>query len=299
MLAVDTVLLRLGDGVQLSDIGYREQLARQVVSTLRSLIEGIHDPTDRRIAEAVLASKPEFYEKTVDQRRAYVREHDLGFTDDQFKTRRARVINDLAADLAEAFEDQPPSAQRIFVGGNCRDPVWDRDATELGVALADLPVTVVTGSARPGRLIAYALADALVTKGKYLPSRVMLFAHANPKRPTQADRPLGTLTYFGATAHEKRCEMLRISNLAIMFGGGQGTKEEAELAESRGIPVIPLAFTGGAARQYWLSHRDSVNTMCLGGRQVDVQLYEALDHGVHSLALQAAMRLIRQSLGFS
>lgn len=298
MLSVDVVLCQLGDDTRLSDPRYREQLARRVVTVLRSLITAIADPVDRRIAEAVLAATPEFHDKTVEQRRAFVREHDLGFTDEQFKTRRARVIGDLAAELAEAFCTQP-ATQRIFIGGNYTDPIWDRDAAELGVALAELPVAIVSGSALPGRRIAYAMADALAARGIYAPTRVMLFAQANADKPTQADRPIGTLTYFGINAMEKRREMLRISRLAILFGGARGTAEEAELADMHGIPVVPLAFTGGTARQYWFAHRAETDAIMLGGKPADARAYAMLNHEVHSLALQAAVQLVRQALALT
>ncbi len=299
MLAEDVVLQQLGDKARLADANYREQLARRVVAILRLLIDGMTDPVNRRVAEAALAAKPEFYDKTVDQRRAYVREHDFGFTDDQFKTRRARVISDLSAGLADAFRAQPAATRRIFIGGNYTDPRWDRDAAELGAALAQLPVSLISGMALPGRRVGYAMADVLAANGIYSPNRIQLFSRANVNQPTDADRRVGSVAYFGSTQQEKRREMVRLATLTILFGGNSGTAEEAALADEYGVPVIPLAFTGGAARQYWLAHRRSAGTMRLGGREVGVQPYEALDHGVHSLALQAAIQLIRQCLGFS
>ncbi|MFB8276935.1 hypothetical protein [Nocardia colli] len=296
MLAEDVVLQQLGDAVQLAAPSYREQLARRVVAMLRSLVEGMTDPIDRRIAEAVLATKPEFHDKTVDQRRTYVREHDLGFTDDQFKTRRARVISDLAADLAAAFRIQETPVGRIFIAGSYTDPRWDRDAAELGTALAQLPVSLISGMALPGRRVGYAMADALAANGIYSPSRIQLFSRANVNQPTDADRRVGSVAYFGSTQQEKRREMVRLADVTILFGGHDGTVEEAALAEEHEVPVIPLAFTGGAARQYWLSNRRSAGNMYLGGRKVEIRTYEALDHNMNSLALRAAIQLITQAV---
>lgn len=99
--------------------------AERVAARLTQIIEGIIDPVDRRIAEALLASKPEFYEKTVSMRQAHVREHDVGFSDDQYKTRRRRIIRDVAAALIEAAslvhdgELLSTSAQRC-----ARDLAW-------------------------------------------------------------------------------------------------------------------------------------------------------------------------------
>ncbi len=296
MLSVDVVLRQLGDGTLLSDPGYREQLARRVVTVLRSLITAIADPVDRRIAEAVLAATPEFYDKTVEQRRAFVREHDLGFTDEQFKTRRARVVGDLAADLTAAFRNHTEPMSRIFISGSYDDVSWDRDATELGTALADLPVSLIAGMGLPGRRVSYAMADALAAKGIYSPTRIQLFSRANVTQPTDADRRVGSIVYVGSTQQEKRREMVHHSSVVILFGGGNGTMEETNLAEEHGVPVIPLAFTGGAAQQYWVSHRHATGDIRIGGHPVDPGTYALLNHEVHSLALRAAIDLVTQVL---
>ncbi|NQE67369.1 hypothetical protein NG2371_01821 [Nocardia gamkensis] len=296
MLSVDIVLRQLGDEARLSDPLYREQLARRVVVMLRSLIAAMPDPVDRRIAEAVLAAAPEFYDRTVEQRRAYVREHDFGFTDEQFKTRRARVVADLAADLTAAFRNHTEPMSRIFISGSYDDVRWDRDAAELGTALADLPVSLIAGMALPGRRVSYAMADALAARGIYSPSRIQLFSRANVAQPSDADRRVGSIVYVGSTQQQKRREMVRHSSLVILFGGGNGTVEETNLAEAHGVPVIPLAFTGGAAQQYWLSHRHATDVIRVGGHPVDPGTYALLNHEVHSLALRAAIDLVRQGL---
>jgi hypothetical protein len=172
----------------------------------------------------------------------------------------------------------------------------DRDAVELGIALSELPITLVSGSEVPGRRISYAMADALQAKGIYAPDRIMLFARTDPNKPTLADRPLGTITYFGDTKTEKRREMIRISHLVILFSGRDGTAEEARMAAEAGLPVIPLAFTGGAAYEYWLTARNAVSEITFGGKPVNVRDYDLLAHPVHSIGLQAAMRLIKQAL---
>jgi hypothetical protein len=69
---------------------------QRIERILRAAVEDIHDPVDRRVAEALLASEAEFFDKTVSERRAFVATHDVGFTDEQYKTRRARIVAELA-----------------------------------------------------------------------------------------------------------------------------------------------------------------------------------------------------------
>ncbi|WP_280448623.1 hypothetical protein [Nocardia brasiliensis] len=296
MLSVDFVLRELADEGTLADATKREQFARDIVVTLGSLVEEMNDPVNRRIAEAVLAVKAEFFDKTVDERKDYVRDNDRGFSDDQYKARRAKVIADLEQGLLKAFRNENPVLRKVFIAGSYRDPVWDRDAAELGIILAGMPVIVVSGSEMPGRRISYAMAEALEAKGIYAPDRIRLFARTDPNKPTLADRPLGTITYFGTTKTEKRREMIRISEAALLFGGRDGTIIEAQMAEAAGIPVIPLAFTEGAAKQYWLAHKPSSTTPLVGGKPIEPATFELLHHSLHSIALQAAATLLRQAL---
>lgn len=98
--AVPDVLYALFDRDALvADPDLRTEHAAEVATALMHIIEGFIDPVDRRIAEVVLAARPEFYEKTVTARQEHVYEVDFGFTADQFKTRRARIVGDIAAEL--------------------------------------------------------------------------------------------------------------------------------------------------------------------------------------------------------
>lgn len=98
--AVPDVLYALFDRDALvADSERRRAHAAEVATALTHIVAGFVDPVDRRIAEVVLAARPEFYEKTVTARQEHVYEVDFGFTADQFKTRRARIVGDIAAEL--------------------------------------------------------------------------------------------------------------------------------------------------------------------------------------------------------
>jgi hypothetical protein len=97
---VDTVLKAVGTPEQLNDADKRRDLAVRVFEALRSIVAEIEDPVDRRIAQAVLATEPEFYDKLVGKRLAYVRENDRGFSDEQYYDKRRRVVGDIEEALA-------------------------------------------------------------------------------------------------------------------------------------------------------------------------------------------------------
>lgn len=99
----DAVLKVVGTPEQLNDEEQRRALAASVYEALRSTVESLDDPVDSRIAQAVLATEPEFHDKTVEERKAIVRENDRGFTDEQYKDRRRRVIGDIEEALRMAI----------------------------------------------------------------------------------------------------------------------------------------------------------------------------------------------------
>jgi len=101
----ETLVALFGEGA-IADPSERHIVAGRVESTLRRIVAAIEEPVDRRIAEAVFATEPEFYDKTVTKRQEYVYSHDFGFTYEQFKIHRARIIGDVAASLQRALGPQ-------------------------------------------------------------------------------------------------------------------------------------------------------------------------------------------------
>jgi hypothetical protein len=101
----ETLLALFGEDA-MTDPNERRIAAGRVESALRRIIAAIEEPVDRRIAEAVFATEPEFYDKTVTERQEYVYSLDFGFTYEQFKIRRARIIGDVAASLQRALGTQ-------------------------------------------------------------------------------------------------------------------------------------------------------------------------------------------------
>ncbi|MGY2011941.1 hypothetical protein ACW9HC_33640 [Nocardia gipuzkoensis] len=301
MLALPYVLTAL-TGDEAVDDSARYTLAEWVVTQLRHEIARIDNTMKRRIAEAVLATCPEFHGKTVTSRRAYVREHDRGFTDELFKRHRHAVVQGLAYRLARAYELK--IAPRIAISGRYLDEEASAPiAVRLGRELAQLPITLASGGSRVGAATAYAMANTLQNAGTYTPERINVFVRTESTRLADIYRPFGTVTHLETGRTEARYTMLGTAQLVILFGGGDfgdadgnGTAQEAAIADELGIPIIPLATTGGTARTYWRDHRPHAH------RNLPEPLrkeYDNLNNPDYRIAIEAGIHLIQYKLGLT
>ncbi|WP_147403954.1 hypothetical protein [Nocardia panacis] len=76
--------------------------------------------------------------------------------------------------------------------------------------------------------------------------------------------------------------------MVVLFGGAEGTAEQAQIARHFEIPIVPLAFTGGTAKWYWTQTRDLIAR----AKPQDIEIYDRLVAENQRVALAAAVRLI-------
>jgi hypothetical protein len=62
----------------------------------------------------------------------------------------------------------------------------------------------------------------------------------------------------------------------------------------RGVGIIPIAASGGAAQDYWSEH--SMKPPALGGQPVDQQTWLNLNSDQHVVAARAAHALLKQAM---
>jgi hypothetical protein len=106
----------------------------------------------------------------------------------------------------------------------------------------------------------------------------------------------GETVFVGNDYSEMRREMLRCADVAIAIAGRDGAGEEIQLATAFGIPVVPIASTGGAAMADWRSGHRSLLPVIDGIR--DVRQKRALlsflgSLNAHEKASERVPRLIR------
>jgi len=291
-LAALALLNELGDPARLSDERYRLELAGDVATVVRLIIDRIKDDTCRRVGEAALAVHPDFYGMGVGERMLVLRGE--GISEDVFKDRRLDVLPDVAVSVIRAF---PGGVRRRLVVGICGDydePALDGSAEVFGRGLAERGVGVVSGYARAGLQVSLAMVNALEERGIVVDDeRVIQYARETKDR-LHPKGLVGRLIAYGQTQEQKRHRMLSACDVVVLFAGGDGTAAEARIAASYRIPVIPLGFTGGTAQQYWESELASAAPIMLGGYEVDRVLYTQLGHGHRDVAIHAGLALITQ-----
>ncbi|MDH5405005.1 MAG: hypothetical protein OEZ30_00020 [Candidatus Aminicenantes bacterium] len=129
-------------------------------------------------------------------------------------------------------------------------------------------------SSRKASLIAYALGDAIAAHGYQLftggvsgageeASRGAYRHLQNMGEPPldritsvvphgfQPSHPYGRTLHRGKNWEERRRELVKIADIFIVIGGGEGTRQEISFAVGEGKPLIPIACTGGEAALLW------------------------------------------------
>ena len=61
----------------------------------------------------------------------------------------------------------------------------------------------------------------------------------------------GKTLYRGKDWEERRRELVKIADILIVVGGGEGTRQEIGFALEEGKPLIPIGSTGGEAVRLW------------------------------------------------
>ncbi|WP_146250996.1 hypothetical protein [Nocardia tenerifensis] len=286
------VLVALAGEQAVDDPATRARLAEWLAGQLRTEIADIKDLTNRRIAEAILATTKDFEGKTVTQRCKFVRENDRGFTDELYKRRRRAVLSELAARVEKAyrFKDTPP----LFFAGRYTDLGTEDIAVELGKALSALPITLLAGGSDAGVAVGYAMAKSLCDNGTYASERIKLFVRTASTRLGRVYEPLGDVSHLNTTPTNARYIMLRQARLVLLFGGGNGTAEEAAIGTELGLPIVPIATTGGTAHRCYLAHAAAAKATLPSAQW---RHYRQLNHPEPAVAIHAAIQLITYHLG--
>lgn len=132
------------------------------------------------------------------------------------------------------------------------------------------------------------------TEKTYDPEHLALYFRAKNEPAPQLDERVGTAIYTDLTRETLVPRLLEDCRALLAIGGGQRTHEELDWAAERGVGIIPLAASGGAAESYWRCHRDCPPQ--LGGQPVDLRAWEHLHSDSHESAAKAAMSLLRQAM---
>lgn len=151
---------------------------------------------------------------------------------------------------------QPRRTLKVFLAGLDSGGSLNAAAEQLGDALAQLPIRVIYRSMASEicQRVGYAIAEQAERSGTYRPDTYTLCRRTTSLRAKPISRPLGRTEYYPGSLHSTRGAILADSDIVIALPGDAGTSDEVRMADSLGMPVVPLAAAGGTARALWYAH---------------------------------------------
>ena len=188
---------------------------------------------------------------------------------------------------AQSISTALPRGPRLVVIGSTS--FWGPDSRQLCKAIAaDLAavaelVALTGGMDGVGLTFGQAFASARRAGG--LPENLF---HLLPRGFGPCDS--GVTVGAGSDYQERREVLGRVGHLYLVIEGGPGTEHEVAVAAGRGVPVIPVARTGGHAGQLY------PRVSCPSGDLLDVWKVLADAGASHQDVVAAVGRLVRQSL---
>ncbi|WP_433194482.1 hypothetical protein ACQP1G_37890 [Nocardia sp. CA-107356] len=293
ILAADYLLEALAGPAAITNPADHIELSNWTFDKLECIVTAFPDYIDRRLAETILAVGQEFHGTTVKERRSYLRSHNEGYVESAFKRQRRPVLARMAAALEQAHRNR--CAPHVFLCGRYLDEQLQQTfACALGAALAGLPITLVCGGSRLGAHTSHTMARALQANGTYAPGRTTMYVRTESTRLSTLYQPLGKIIHIDSGRTEARRIMLRTAQACLVFAGGDfgdadgnGTAEEVAIAREFGIPIIPIAVTGGTAEHSWHEVRISA-----GVTPLLTEHFNNLTNSDKATAINAVIRLL-------
>lgn len=297
ILGADYLLEALAGPEATADPDEHIKLATWAYDQLECIVASFSDNIEHRIAETILASSREFYGVPVGKRRDYLRSHGEGYVASAFKRRRRSVLARIAAELEQAYRNK--CAPFVFLAGRYVDEKLQREfAHALGTALAPLPITLICGGSHVGAHTSQAMARELRANSTYAPGRTTMYVRTESTRLTALYQPLGSIIHLDTGRTQTRRIMLRTAQVCLVFAGGDfgdidgnGTAEEVSIARERGIPLIPIASSGGTAEEIWRQERPRFSGTALE------EDFDNLNNPDHAVVINAVIRLLMHHLG--
>lgn len=199
---------------------------------------------------------------------------------------------------------------RLLVSGSARSPeqpTWttgtyptvatpddlEELATAMGAALAAANIPGLLAAGDVGARVGYSY---LRTLDAYDPARFVLLRRRDDERDlTPPSRRLGEIRLAETEPSQLRDRVFDSVRCILVIGGGRGTLDEVRRARAAGMSVVPLAVSGGAAKQVWTDMRVELSNHAIGQQPVPVDLFDQLAAD-RATAISAAVRLVALGL---
>jgi SIR2-like domain/Sir2- and TIR-associating SLOG family len=168
-------------------------------------------------------------------------------------------------------------------------------AEQLGAYLANSNLRLMAGG-MIGATVGYEFARQLHLQGQYDPNRFVLLRRYKDLEIDPPNRRLGTIIFTGEDPTNLRTAAFEQVRALLVIAGQDGTKQEVAQARGLGLGVVPVGWTGGAAREAWEAIASDFGSYRLGGTPVRRQDFDLLMHQNVNASAAAAVRLLQQAL---
>jgi DNA protecting protein DprA len=191
--------------------------------------------------------------------------------------------------------------ERLFISGSGDDAIkpWC-DAT--GVVVARHPTWQVASlGGDAGWWTTRRVGIQRQSLGTYDPEVLRLyFRHktGEPPPPILTER-IGTAVFSPHDRHPLVDGVIEGCRAMVIIGGGTRTLEEVDIALERGLGVVPIAASGGAARAAWeaaLAPDADPRRLLLGGHAASKEMWQKLADADELVVQQAAGLLLEQAM---
>lgn len=192
---------------------------------------------------------------------------------------------------------RPP---RIFISGSAPEDDLEQASLfahwceRIAAALADTEWELSSLGGPAGWQVTRAVAHAKVAESRYNPDELVLHFRSKDGPTPHLEERLGTAKYSNMDRTSLLHHVMKDCRALLAIRGGEKTLEELRMAAGAGLSVIPLAASGGAARAFWMDHRQ--DPPLIGGQSPATQTWEQLDDREPVVALRAALQLLRQGM---
>jgi hypothetical protein len=199
-------------------------------------------------------------------------------------------LDSLLSDLVR--RTRPPT---LFLSGSSASDRFDSICRAVAQELAGMTDWQICSLGGPaGWETTKAIARIRRAEGTYDPAR-LVFQFRRHERPAPTmDERVGTAVFSDQKRKSLVNGLLDESRALIALGGGARTAEEIKWAETRGVGIVPLAASGGAAHSYW--KRFASAPPPLGGRPTDRRTWKRLNSDNTAAAARAAAELVSQAM---
>lgn len=184
---------------------------------------------------------------------------------------------------------------KLFVAGSSTGGKFADCCLQMAAQLETEPVWEVASlGGDAGWLTSKQLATLLRARDSYDPSRIEIHFRRKDDPPPSLDTRVGTAIYSALEREDLALKVLDESRAMLVIGGGSRTAEEIGWANERGVGVVPLAASGGAAHDYF--EAVSADPPSLGAADVSTKTWSNLNNPNLGIACSAAMDLLRQAM---